>query len=304
MRPLRLHGVLVDLCFACGGLWLDGGELTSLTAGRHAEIGGTTPPVLEGLIELDTIDVDGGRVRLGRGSHAVLFADPAGVVEAAVARAFADTDGLTSIDAKILVGGAGCVVVEGVSVEGARGLVRRLLREGIVAEVVAGDLLKTPAPITAQAAVVEGDDVVLSFHIGPSTRIALADIVGLAAGVTKVERTITRAQIPSFVKRMERGFGKDVLVDDSRVDTVVGEVLAVEALIVGVGGPRRLRLSTPPVRRDVVVALIERCRDAGVPLGRCRMAAETAGWPVFNRARDIERDAVWAAWRAARWPAS
>ena len=307
MRPLRLHGVLVDLCFACGGLWLDGGELRSLTAGRHLEVGGTTPPTLESLVAVadSVVGDDVGPVRLGRGSFAVLFSQPDSVGEAAVARAFAGTDGLTAIDARLIVGGAGCVVVEGVSLAGARGLVRGLLAEGIVAETVADDVLKTPVAITAQTAVIEGDVLLLGFHTGPSTQIAVADVVGIAAGVTRVERPVTRSpSAPFLLRRLERRIGTDAFVDDKRVDTLISEVLVVEALIVDGLGPRRLRVSSPPVRRDVLVSLVSRCQALGVPMGRCRTAGAGTGWPIFNRPRDIERDAVWAAWRAARWPAA
>ncbi len=36
MSPLVLRGEHVDVCFGCGALWLDRGELSSITLGRHA----------------------------------------------------------------------------------------------------------------------------------------------------------------------------------------------------------------------------------------------------------------------------
>ena len=303
MRPLRLHGVLVDLCFACGGLWLDGGELTSLTAGRYAEVGGTTPPVLE-------LGAPTSTVRLGRGASAVLFVAPELVDEAALARAFAVTDGLTAIDARIILGSNAAVVVEGVAAEGAHALVACLAEAGIDAAVVADTVFKIPQALAAQSVQVEAEQVVLGFHTGPPLRVSLADIAGLAAGITRVERTVTHVvQSPLLVRRLERRLGRDTLIEETRVETLAADLLNVEMLVVAGHLPaRRLRLATPPIRRDDVINLIDRCRAAGVPLGRLGHEATAhkpgrkSNWPQFNRARDLERDAIHAAWRAGRWP--
>ncbi len=37
VRPLLLRGVDIDVCFHCGALWFDRGELARLSQGRHAE---------------------------------------------------------------------------------------------------------------------------------------------------------------------------------------------------------------------------------------------------------------------------
>ncbi len=42
MRPLVLRGVDVDLCFHCGGLWLDDGEIERLSAQRYRSMPRTT----------------------------------------------------------------------------------------------------------------------------------------------------------------------------------------------------------------------------------------------------------------------
>ena len=44
MSAVTLRGTPVDLCLHCGGLWLDRGELTRLTVGRHVEV--DVPPLL------------------------------------------------------------------------------------------------------------------------------------------------------------------------------------------------------------------------------------------------------------------
>jgi hypothetical protein len=38
MSAVTLRGTSVDLCTHCGGLWLDRGELTRLSVGRHVEV--------------------------------------------------------------------------------------------------------------------------------------------------------------------------------------------------------------------------------------------------------------------------
>jgi Zn-finger nucleic acid-binding protein len=38
MKAVRVRGVTLDLCFTCGGCWLDARELTALTAGLHPEL--------------------------------------------------------------------------------------------------------------------------------------------------------------------------------------------------------------------------------------------------------------------------
>jgi hypothetical protein len=62
VRALLLRGVDVDLCFHCGALWLDHGELARLSAGRHPEppradddhaLVAAPPPRPDGTVRLD-----------------------------------------------------------------------------------------------------------------------------------------------------------------------------------------------------------------------------------------------------------
>jgi Zn-finger nucleic acid-binding protein len=296
MRPLRLHGVLVDLCFACGGLWLDWGELRTLSRGRHDELGGHTPPVLAVEPVVDT-------VRLGRGASVVVFREPGAAREAGLVAAFASTDALTAIDARLIAGNGSCVVVESVSSAGATALVQRLAREGIAADVVGEEVFRLPSAVVAQA-VALGDELVFSFHTGAPWRVPVTSVLSLTGGLVRRERTVSRSvDLPSWASRTEHHMSNVPAASPKRTDSVLEDAVVVE-LLVDVGSVRRLRMSSPPASLDVLRALVARAVRAGVPVGRCAYAGDGGAWPRAGRSRDLERELAWCAWRAARWPVS
>lgn len=304
MRPLRLHGVLVDLCFSCGGLWLDGGELRTLSRGRHDELGGHTPPVLvvEPLDTSTALALDG-TARLGRGASVVVFREPGAASEAALVSVFAATDALTAIDARLIAGNGSCVVVESVSEAGAAALVQRLARAGIAADVVGEDLFRVPAAVTAQTLAL-GDDLVFSFHTGAPWRVPLSSVLSLTGGVMRRERTVSRTvDVPAWASRSDHHMANVPSAPPKRTESVLDDVVVVELLIdLPRTGVRRLRMSSPPASLDVLRALVARAAAAGVPVGRCASVADGSGWPRAGRTRDLERELAWCAWRAARWP--
>jgi Zn-finger nucleic acid-binding protein len=293
MRPLRLHGVLVDLCFSCGGLWLDGGELRTLSRGRHDELGGHTPPVLAVEAVADT-------VRLGRGASAVVFREPGTAREAGLRAAFASTNGLTAIDARLIASSGSCVVVEGVSSAGAVALVQRLAREGIAADVVGEELFQVPAAVAAQA-VTLGDEFVFSFHTGAPWRVPSTSVLSMTGGLVRRERTVSRAvDVPGWASRAEH-LANVPSAPPRRSESVLEDVVVVEVLV-ELDTVRRLRMSSPPASLDVLRALVVRAVRAGAAVGRCASVVDGGTWPRAGRTRDLERELAWCAWRAARWP--
>jgi Zn-finger nucleic acid-binding protein len=302
MRPLRLHGVLVDLCFSCGGLWLDGGELRTLSRGRHDELGGHTPPVL-------VVEPASGAVvdtaRLGRGSSVVVFREPGAAREAALVEVFAATDALTAIDARLIAANGSCVVVESVSEAGAAALVQRLARAGIAADVVGEEVFRVRSAVTAQA-VTLGDELVFSFHTGAPWHVPLSSVLSMTGGLMRRERTAVRTvDVPTWASRTDHRMASAAAAPQTRNEAVLDEVVVVELLfdLAGAGG-RRLRLSAPPVSPDVLRALVSRAVQTGVPVGRCAAVVDGGAWPRAGRTRDLERELAWCAWRAARWPVS
>lgn len=305
MRPLRLHGVFVDLCFSCGGLWLDGGELRTLSRGRHDELGGHTPPVLA--VELIHRVEDGaqieGTIRLGRGTAAVVFREPGAAHESALVEVFAATDALTAIDARLIASNASCVVVESVSHAGAAALVQRLARVGIAADVVGEDVFRVPAAVTAQT-VSLGDDLVFAFHTGAPWRVPLSSVLAMTGGVMRRERTVSRTvDVPAWASRADHRMANVPSAPPTRTESVLDDVVVVELLVdLEAVGVRRLRMSSPPAAQDVLRALVGRAARVQAPLGRCAAVADGAAWPRAGRSRDLERELGWCAWRAGRWP--
>ncbi len=75
MKAARVRGVTLDLCFACGGCWLDARELTALSAGLHPELQApkaalAAPPLAAVLDEAE----DGKSTIAWAANHAVVLA--------------------------------------------------------------------------------------------------------------------------------------------------------------------------------------------------------------------------------------
>ena len=284
MRPLRLRGVVVDLCFSCGGLWLDAGELARLTGGRHVEVVDAAPataaadaPVVVGELAGVLPGRDEGFARsvaLGRG-HAAVVLESLGAPDVARLRAaFARTDGLTTIDADQLGRHTNGVVVEGVSPAGAVGLVEELARVGVRAAVVGEAVLRLPAALA-----VVGIDVVHDASHGPGLLRARFSVgPPLVVGLETVRAAVLGA--------LSTGHGAPAAGAPS-VDVLVGARLDA----------RRLSWSAVGGDVDAVIEVARRLWAAGVPLPR----ADAAGpWTIWPTPRDRDRELAWAAWRGGR----
>jgi hypothetical protein len=279
MRPLRLRGVVVDLCFACGGLWLDRGELSRLSGGRHAErdaaiaVDDDVPVVTGALVEPP-------RVVLGRGSAAVLLAS-ASVDASALREAFARTDGLTSDDADAIAEGHVGVVVHGVADAGAAGLVDVLASVGVGAHVVDDAVLRLPPAVPVTGLVPQpGRPALRASHgLGPPSELAAGQIVAVAWAVCLAPPAAPWERAPP--------------------PSVVLELVADH----GGGPPRRLRLARPGEGvDDDVRAIVDAVRSWGGPVVHLSPLAGAAagGRPRPRTLRDVEWALAVTCWRARR----
>jgi hypothetical protein len=314
MRPLRLRSVAVDLCFGCGSLWLDRGELRALSGGRHDEVG-----IVEGVVDVAAAAApavvvgrdDGGAVKLGRGRAVVLFDSLDAVAESALKAAFARTDGLTNADAAMLARYHTGVVVEGVSDAGAAGLVRALVREGVGATVAVDDVLRLPPALASQSITVDDNGVVFRFHTGPPFVARWSEIVAVVAGVVRGERVEQRplgagAQwLSSLTSPMVRDGGSLVSEPVAHRNVEVRtEDLIAEILHLG-ETPRRLRVVPSPRPHEAEqVAGLAAVAATKTAVGRGPAAAAGGAWPSYRRTKELERELAWVGWRAARWPRS
>lgn len=300
MRPLRLQGVLVDLCFACGGLWLDAGELHRLSSGRHVEIAPTAAEI-DAVVPAAAV---GARLKLVAGAAAVVFRDPGVVDVKALARVFVGIDGRTAIDAKMLIDSGSCVVVDAIDGATADVLAARCADEGVDVEVWASADLASRVALTTSTVRLDDDALVLQFHTSAERRIAFSDVVAVAAGIVK--KGVSGDLVDDGVSWLSGLRG--LLQNTDRVEPMrarlVARVLTVEILArvpaaVGDGGTQRVRLMSPPTSREQLIAVVERLEAAGAARGRRPVGGS---WPVFVRPQDLERDAIHAAWKAQRWP--
>jgi Zn-finger nucleic acid-binding protein len=278
MRALQLRGVPVDLCLACGGLWLDAGELRRLSAGRHAEIAAQVPQAAPG--DHRGADDDGyerRRVVLGRGVSAVVLDElrppPLGRLQAAFAR----TDALTSVDADTLADFCPGVVVAGVTADGAAGLVAALADEGIAAHIVGEAALRLPPPLLVEELVVEpvadGTGLAAFFRIGPPLRCRAGAVRAIGGGLLPTTR--------------DRGGAV------ATIDVVVGGTAAPG------GETRRLRWMPLDPTAAAVSALVRLLVGHGGRAGRL-LRHEALAWHSYRTARDFDRELGWLAWSHAR----
>lgn len=312
MRPLRLRGVAVDLCFGCGSLWLDRGELRALSAGRHDEVG-----IVEGVVDVAAPAAvvvgrgDDSLVKLGRGRAVVLFDSLDVVAESALKAAFARTDGLTNADAAMLARHHTGVVVEGVSDAGAAGLVRALAREGVSATIADDDVLRLPPALASQSTSVDERGVTFRFHTGPPLEAPWGEIAAVVGGVVRGERLETRSMgagaqwLASLSAPVSRHGGALVSEPPQRIEVVRTEDLVVGILHLG-ETPRHLRvLPSPRANEAQHVAVLAAMAPTKAAVGRGPGRFTRGGdppWPVYRRAKELERELAWVAWRAARWP--
>jgi hypothetical protein len=287
MRPLRLRGVVVDLCVGCGGLWLDAGELTRMSGGRYDEVGAAGQPSTSAppttVMTLDTTGATGSigtagggsaRLVLGRGHSVVVFDALAPLDDRVLAEVFARTDGLTSIDAEQLARGGGCVVVEGVTPAGAAGLVALLAERGVVAHVIGEAALRLPPPVVVQRIDVDGPpphrSLVAAYGVGPPLPFA-----------TQAVRVVVAARLPA-----EGGRGTSRAV----VDVVLGGPRAP------LGETRRLRWHIDD--GDAPSPALALLTSSRAPSPR-RVDGVPGAWPLM-RPRELDRLLAWASWRASR----
>ena len=305
MRPLRLRGVHVDLCFSCGGLWLDSGELFSLSSGRHAEIGG---PSLVPVVDVAVLPVllgtaAEGLVTLGRGNAVVVFEQLAPPEQAALTRVFARTDGLTDVDAQLLARLCQGIVAEGLSLQGAQALRSLLAREGIGSEVVDDAVMRLPPAIQCSDIDVVAGGLVARLHTGPPMSVPWSEVAAVVGGVVRRERLEARVQAPQnpLFREQSRVTGLDVRRELEH-EMVSSDDVIVD--VVQVSQPsRRLRVVPSPRKEQANQqrALCDAAVAAGVPVGRGPAASP---WPRYRRLRELDREAAWVTWRAARWPRS
>ncbi len=300
MRPLRLRGVHVDLCFGCGGLWLDSGELEALSSGRHAEVRG--PPIERDVVTLPILIGQETRAlaKLGRGTLVVLLDELETPPRSALARAFARTDGLTDVDAQLLASHCHGVVAEALSKRGAHELEAILAHEGIDATVVADSVLRLPAAIQCNDVDVDSSGILARLHTGPPLVIPWAQVGSVVGGMVHRERLEPRSSSNALTRTGRAWVGAQQHELEHELissDDVVIDVLHLGQL------PRRLRVVPSPIkeRSNQSRALCDAAALAGVPVGRGPRAPD---WPHYRRLRELEREGAWVAWRAARWPPS
>jgi hypothetical protein len=277
MRPLRLRGVVVDLCLACGGLWLDAGELSRMTGGRYDEVGAATSDVLPSPTTgsgASASTVDGRpRVVLGRGHSVVVLDSLTLPPERVLHDVFAGTDGLTSIDVEQLTRFLTGVVVEGVAPSGAAGVVERFAAHGVVAHVLGEGALRLPAPVLVERLVVEDvrapRNVVAHYAVGPSSTFSRRDV-----------RAVAAARLPDPARRTAVLPVLDVVLGAS--PTPGGEV-------------RRLRwhIIDDDVGLGPVFALATANRLPALP----PLDGDPTSWPLLTP-REHERRLAWSLWRA------
>ena len=168
VRPLLLRGVDLDVCFHCGALWFDRGELTRLSGGRHVEPAlsvslDARPPTATALRPIATVRLD------ARSPERKLLG---GVVRGTgVAMAVASAVGLATSSHALLMGAL--LVVGGTA-----------LRKRAVVDVFprAGRLLRSRAwmPTDARDPRAErfDDGAVVVRRWGPLTQALLVDDIG------------------------------------------------------------------------------------------------------------------------------
>jgi hypothetical protein len=280
MRPLRLRGVVVDLCLACGGLWLDAGELTRLSGGRYDETG----PTLEPSTPAPTTAAWAGsgveetrRIVLGRGHMAVVLDVLAEPPVAALRAAFARTDGLTSLDAEQIASFTHGVIVEGATPTGAMALAAALADEGVAAHVVGDATLRLPTPtVVERLDVVWRDEwrgIVAQFAFGPPLRIRATGVRAVGGGL-----------VPARDERQ---------TPVAALDVVVPAALASGAEI------RRLRwLPVAGVDDEAVSAVAGWMVESRVAAGRL-LRGGALRWPSYPSGRDLDRELAWLIWRTS-----
>ncbi len=334
MRPVRLRGVAIELCAACGGMWCDRGELARLTEGRHAEL--ATPPPrpedddepglfarLKGRLAdaLSVVDaaIDARRapadpdayVPLGKGRPGAIWslvqqsAAPLDVerVRAALAR----TTRWAPAEATTMVNGACGILVDAVTEDEAATLVRALADEGIEVETVASARLALPWPRAVTRMDVDAEGLHPVDQHGVRGDVPWADV--LVVGAALVTRTTTTRTAHRKVAHGLRTIGPQI---GAEVDVEIGTTESAELLLdVVLRGEARLRASSktfvfaqPAADRSAAFALLctgVAIRASGAALTRGAVDAREGRSPSRAKsAQALEREVAWHAWAASR----
>ena len=297
MSPVVVHGVRIDLCTGCGGVYCDHGELSALTEGRYAEVNPS---------RLDPIGLDDDAATVpssssaqatlasGTGKHAVFLHSLDALDAKLVAAAFAACPGLVEGDAIALAKNNNVVVVDGVGAQTASASAAALVQQGIAASAVEDSWTTLMAPTMAQTLSVGRG----SLRIGDDdVRVEL--VTCAAAGV--VRRTTLRSQ-------------RDPMMRPADVELVAVEADDVMLDVFALDPARRLRLQLSRMvlgdelpNRDRLERFRERLAELGRALGRndgigrgVRACMSSAPLPRYRSLRDLEREEAWLLWRSLR----
>ncbi len=331
-RPVTLRGVPVDVCFRCGGLWCDAGELERLSSGRHREIpaeptedadaAGAVDAALAGVADTAP-QSNAGQRRLRPGGSAG-FVGHCGVLDDGVLwEAFAPFAQYSRHDMPLLSRRAAGIVLEDASREDAEAVAGRLNAGGVEAFVDDTRWVQPPHAHQLRRMVVEDERLrFIDMHERPWD-VRYDELVALNVGlVGRRQRAPQPAPMKPASRKLTRGRtyqGASVMataksIYDSLRESVPKEVSELTFDVIAHDGRVQVTQGSAVQFADAQALGPDRLIDAMARVLSATGTLEKA--PVFGRGflaldegkavphyqhvKQFDREAAWARWWAQR----